>query len=46
MRAVPNGLTVIQHQASGVCATLIRCCAVESVSRNLTLIWVLRMAQH
>ncbi len=38
MRAVPNGLTVIQHQASGVCATLIRCCAVESVSRNLTLI--------
>lgn len=38
MLAAPKGLTVIQHQASGVCAWLIRCCAVESVSRDLTLI--------
>lgn len=38
MRAVPKGLTVIQPPASGVRATLLRCCAVESVSRNLTLI--------
>lgn len=38
MRDVPNGLTVIQHLASGVCASLIRCGAVESVNRDLTLI--------
>lgn len=46
MRAAPKGLTVIQHLASGVRATLLRCCAVESVSRNLSLLKVLRIAQH